>query len=190
MSVGSPGSTPVDRPCHDHAEGGLGGQRGGGGPTSGVDDEPGVHVTARGQQPAAPPHVSNALDTGRAMVDVAREVGAQGVVVEDPVGALDDVAPMAVDHHGRRCRREAARREVGDVVAPRAVRRRPRATLADDHDGDAGGSGGGGQCQPGRAVADDGEIDGVDGVRQRSSAAMRRNCSTTSGLRWVGSRVR
>jgi hypothetical protein len=124
---------------------------------------------------------------GRAMVDPGGEVGAQGVIVEDRVGPVEDVATVTVHDDRGRGRREAPLGQLGDVVAPRAVRRRPRAPVTDDDDGEPDTVDGGGERQPGRAVTDDGQIDGCG---QCSSAAMRRNCSTTSGLRWFGSSVR
>ena len=154
----------------------------------GVDDEAGVDVAVRRQQSAAPAHVPDPLGVGGADVDPGGEVGPQASSSKMPYGPLDDVAPVAVDHDGGRRRREAVRRQVRDVVAPRAVRRRPRADRRRRRRRRARPRGRRRQRQARWAVTDDGEVDDVAG--QWSSAAMRRNCSTTSGLRWVGSSVR
>ena len=158
--------------------------------TGGVDDESGIDVVARGEAHSAPPrevldtlgHTSSAFEPGA-------EVTAQLVAVQHAVRALDDLAVRGVDDDGRCDGAEAGRGQLRHVVDPRGVRRRPGPVGADDDDGRPAVAAFGGQGQPGRTVPDHGDVQLRTGHGQptRSSAAILRNCSTTSGVRCAGS---
>ncbi len=172
----------------DDAEGRLPGHAGRGRTARRVDDEPGVVVAGRREHTAAPAEVLHALGPRRDDLDAVGEMGTQGVVVDDAVRAIDDVAVAGVDDHGRRDVGEAGVGERRHVVAPHPVRRRPGAR----------------RCRPRRRPARHGgtppPAPGRPGRRRsrrrrgqapaRSRTAIRRNCSTTSGGRWPGSSVR
>ena len=72
--------------------------------------------------------VLDARDPADADVEPVGEVGAQRGVVDDGVGPRQVVVPVALDDGPRRDVAEAVVGEV-DLVAPHAVRRRPRPTV-------------------------------------------------------------
>ena len=118
----------------------------------------------------------------------AAEVGAQRAVVDDPVGPRDLVAAVAVHgdavEHVRRSTSSGRSGTSSRHVPYVAVQGRPAPTTTTSRPVGAGRRG---ERQAGRAVTDDRD---VVAAHPWSSAAIRRNCSTTSGLRCVGSSVR
>ena len=129
----------------------------GGAARASIGGNPVASTTSRAS--TSPPSVSSRLPHSKCRTALASatrtsrpsaEVGAQGCVVDDTVRPLDDVAAVAVDDDARRDDGEAAVGHVGDVVAPRAVRRRPRLARPDDDDGRQTGACGTPRRAPGR----------------------------------------
>ena len=133
-------------------------------------------------------HVADPLDVGRRGVDPGGEVGAQGVVVEDRVRPLEHVAAVAVDDRPPATSRRSSwpgRSGTSSRHVPYvAVHGRPSPTTATASPAARAAAASASPAGPSPTTARS------TAVGQCSSAAMRRNCSTTSGLRWFGSSVR
>ena len=132
------------------------------------------------------------------VLDAFTKTRSQQLVVEDPVGSGDLRRLSGVHRDGLETPGEhtvdvvADGLDALDVVDPRAVGRTPRVAGTDEHDVDATCPAGTGERAAGRAVADHDHVDVAWGIghQLRSSSAIRRNCSTTSGVECAGSRVR